>query len=314
MKKPILVFGEINLDIYINLEEPFVNATDSTFKSKTNIKTGGNTWNIAKTLALLGKETIFLCTSKKDPTILYLIDCEESSENLKIEWIDGINTISPIFYAVDACNGPVLRGIDIKPQESIKKSFRQFVEHIISKTSKLGNTYGVLASSIEPGILDFIIKSCHKNGIKLVGAVSSSPSAVSYLKYLSYLEILILNYEEAKLLSFTKSNQSNVEISLREFSRYTKYVILTNGDKGIKVFREGKVWLEHPAHKIKENFKNSLGAGDAFTSFLISSLSDNTITSHDLDFATFGASNTCQIESHIFNANQIINIKEKWKK
>ena len=314
MTNQILVFGEINLDIYIKFEEPFVNETDSTYKSLTNIKTGGNTWNIAKILAMLGKKTIFLCTSRKDPTILYLIDNEGFIENLKIEWIDGINTKPPIFCAVDASNGPVLRAIDIKPQEPVKKKHRQTVEQIISATSELGGTYGVLASSIESGILENIIKSCHKNRIKLVGAVSSSPSAVAYLKYLSYLEILILNYEEAELLSLTKFNHHNVEVCLKEFSLYTKYIVLTNGDKGVIIFKEGKVWLEYPAYEIKENFKNSLGAGDAFTSFLISSLSGNSITTQNVDFATFGASYTCQIESHILNKNQIKNIKAKWKK
>ena len=293
---------------------PFVKETDFTFKSETNIKTGGNTWNIAKTLAMLGKKTIFLCTSRKDPTISHLIDNEGLIENLKLEWIDGINTYPPIFCAVDSSIGPVLRSIDIKSQEPANESHKRIVKQIIYATSKLGETYGVLASSIEPDILETIVKSCQKNRIKLVGAVCSNPSAQAYLKYLSYLEILILNYEEAELLSLTKFNHSNVEICLKEFSKYTRYVVLTKGDKGVIVFKDGNIFLEQPAYEIKENFKNSLGAGDAFTSFLISSLSDNSIKTINIDFASFGASYICQADSHILNKNQIKNIKAKWKK
>lgn len=113
-------------------------------------------------------------------------------------------------------------------------------------------------------VLEKLSGYAQKKGIK----IAFNPSRYLALKGLSFLDgilkntnVLILNKEEAKLLSGAKDMNGAFE-TLKKHAKY--YVVITDGDKGSYCF-DGKSIIHAPARRdIK--IVETTGAGDAFAS------------------------------------------------
>lgn len=301
-KRGVLVFGEVNLDIYVRFSLDTTYVEQSAASADIEFELGGNTWNIAKTLQKLGRKVMFICTSSKDDISITLLKSRSDNYYPDIEFIPGIATLAPRFVAVDKAERPILRAIQLPNQTSPDQQQLKYLSDMLRKHRENGYGTVVLASSIETEILECIILESKKLNMQIVGAISSAPTVNRFAPALSYFDILILNLSEAQALtSVLGLNSGAAHEFAHVLSQYAKNSIVTMGADTLYAYSENGLKLDCTPPFLGKSFVNDLGAGDAFAAFLIDAFTrtGKWVSAETLAWATAGATLVCQNKKHI---------------
>lgn len=120
-----------------------------------------------------------------------------------------------------------------------------------------------------PVIMDKIIKT--KKKIAWNPGATQLKSGYSKLKkYLSHIEVLILNKDEAIELCLSAKKKGQIIKMLKIIHQWgPKKVVITDGEKGAWVYDGKKIYFDKPHHKKP---KDTTGAGDCFGSTFVTGL------------------------------------------
>ena len=141
-----------------------------------------------------------------------------------------------------------------------------------------------------------IVNFAQKKRIKValnpsIDQISLFRANISYRRFLKMVNLLILNREESLLLT-SKKKTGDVFKRLIEFSSQKTIIVITEGEKGSKVYSQGCIF-EIRAPKVKTLDKT--GAGDAFGSgFLVGLLRKNNIE-YAIKLATSNATSCIKV-------------------
>lgn len=161
------------------------------------------------------------------------------------------------------------------------------------------------SSKLTEKIIDF----AHKNNIKVAVNPGNSQLRLpqrTLKEILKKIDILVLNQEEAALLTKISYNQRN-EIFLKTDSICSGIVIMTMGENGIIVSDKEYIYRAVP-HKIKVIDKT--GAGDSFSSAFLSGL----IKKSNIEYAIqLGIANASKCLKRKGAKNGLLSKNEKFK-
>jgi sugar/nucleoside kinase (ribokinase family) len=182
-------------------------------------------------------------------------------------------------------------------------SFKNIIEKKIrSKWFYIAPLSGNSAKSI-----DKLISYANKNNIKIAlnpGNFQLSLKSI-LVKNLKKIDVLILNEEEASLLSGSIKEEEKIK-NINTF--FTGIIIITKGSKGVSVFSKNK---KYDAKTLKSKIVDKTGAGDSFGSGFISSIISNKNIEESIAFASANATSCIQKWGA---KNGLIKITDNYKK
>jgi len=120
----------------------------------------------------------------------------------------------------------------------------------------------------EPNVLKRILEFAEKKGISVSFNPGRSEIALGLKKlkpFLSKVEILLLNREEAGILT----KEKNVKKQLQALQKLVPLVVVTEGKNGASAF-DGSFYYRKPVYKVK--IADTTGAGDAFHSGFVAAI------------------------------------------
>jgi ribokinase len=269
---------------------------DKILIKELHFTTGGGGTNTAVSFSRFGLKTAYLGNLGKDENLKLILGM------LKKERVNFIGNITK-----DRNNLSII--LDSKKHDrtilAYKGASHDFRFSMINKrelctnwfyfSSMTGHAYKELEK-----LADF----ASKNNIKIVFNPSCylAEKGFKYLrKLLRKVNILILNYKEAQLISKKKKINELLKFFI-DVSIET--VVITGGDKGAYAY-DGKVYYYIKPHKIK--ILETTGAGDAFASGFIAGL----IKKNNIEFALqLGLANAESVISHYGAKNKLLRYSE----
>ncbi len=342
MTKKIITIGGATQDIFISYANPEMLHLETLQKKesflilkeghkveveKINYTTGGGATNSAVSFKRLGCDVSIICKVGSDDQGEFIIN------NLQNESIDtnmiikSSTTSTGSSFIVPSPSGDrsllayrgantTLEKIDIS-LDAINKADQLYITSLSGKSSQL---------------LLPIVKYAYEKNIPVAtnpGSSQLAAGAETLCKALPYIETLILNSDEAKILmnslietnkhlqkenSISKKDDSknktlpqllqspifyeNISFNIPNFfieilKRGPKTIVITNGAEGVYVAHKNSIYF-HPS--IKTSIANTLGAGDAFGSCFVASTTEGTA----LESAIFyGVINASSVISHL---------------
>ncbi len=257
-----LVVGSNVVDTRINVGSEYKNVhLGDKIKIKDNFETsiGGGGINVSTCLTRLGAKVLYLSKFSEESKDLVFKDLKRNN----IKYVD--TKISKIPSAKSII-------LDFK-EDRVIYSFRgqnPFLEIKDFDIEKINCKYAYFSSLGEKSFQTLIslASKLKKKGVKIAFNPSlyliKTEKVVNILKL---LDVLILNFEEAKELS----KQETVDNCLKELNKLVKLVVITDGDHGAYAYEKeennksiyNKIYFEK-ARKV--NVVDSTGAGDSFGS------------------------------------------------
>lgn len=137
--------------------------------------------------------------------------------------------------------------------------------------------------------------------------------AKTFIRFLSLIEILILNKDEAvELVKNDKPRTSKTKLDDSRFLLKTikdfgpRNVVITQGPRGAAAIDAKNRFYYEPAHSVSERIVDTVGAGDAFASGLVAGF----IRSHDFGKAlTLAIRNSAAVLYRVGAQNGLLKIK-----
>src|SRR6056297_2373532 len=260
----ILVIGDINLDIIVNLREKINFNTDS--QSKIFFQEGGSAANFSYWTAGLGQKVRLIAKTGRDLSADYLEDEFKKSE---VEFINLTSEKKDTGRIVILLNKTGQRtmltdrgaNITVNPMD-IRDEYFENIDHLhIGGYSFFGGT------NMEKTALK-IIERAKNLGISISFDPSSYSELKNYgpkkiLKQTQGLDFIFPNYEEGKILT----NQEKPEEIVKILMKYYKFVVLKLGDKGCYIKSEQIQKFVKQPHEATGG--DTTGAGDAFSAAFI---------------------------------------------
>jgi len=260
----ILVIGDINLDIIVNLREAINFNTDS--QSDIYFKGGGSAANFSYWLDYLNQKVRFIAKTGDDFIVDYL---KEEFANTDIDFKNLISKEKETGRIVVLLNKDgdrtmiTDRGANVKLKpDNIKEEFFSGINHL-----HLGG-YSFFGEKNMGNTALKIIETAKEKNI----SISFDPSSYSGLKEYGIQKILnqtegidlcFPNLEEGKILT----GQNTPKEIIRYLLNYYKNVILKVGKKGCLVGNKAEISFIQQKRKLAEG--DTTGAGDAFSAAFI---------------------------------------------
>ncbi|MCF8008230.1 MAG: carbohydrate kinase family protein [Halanaerobiales bacterium] len=261
----ILVFGDINLDIVVNLQEEINFDTDSS--SNISFKGGGSAANFSFWLNYLKEKVILVAKTGNDLAADYL---KKEFKNKDIKFINIVNIKKETGKVVVFLNSEGERTMltdrgansSLNPAD-IKKNYFDGIDHI-----HLGGYSFFGGKNMEKSALK-IIEIANKKNIE----ISFDPSSYSEIKKYGSQKILnqtkgikfcFPNLQEGRVLSGKERPKEIIEV----LNRYYQNVILTMGKDGCYISNSEQSMFIKQKLEIKK--ADTIGAGDAFAAGFIS--------------------------------------------
>lgn len=268
----VLVIGDINLDIIVNLREELNFDTDS--DSEINFRGGGSAANFAFWLDYLNTPVRFISKTGDDFISKFL------KKNIKKTNIDYINLKSSkesgrIIVLLNKEGARTMitdrkANTDFKT-EDIKAKYFEGISHLHIGAYSFFGGENMVDTALK------VIKEAKKRKISISFDPSSYSMIKSYgvkkiLKQTEDIDFCFPNLEEAKALT----NKTKPEKMVKKLLDNYKSVVLKYGKKGCYVGSSDNIEFIKQKEKIDNG--DTTGAGDAFTAAYISSyLKNNTL-------------------------------------
>ena len=288
IKKDIIVFGSLNMDLVVNTTK-FPNLGETIVCDKFYTSPGGKGGNQAVAAAWLASQEYkvkFIGRVGED------IFGQEILKNLKSENIDTS------FVKITKNISTGIASIFIMPSGENSVNAVYGANYEIDKSQindfeKISDNVGVLLlqQEIPDTTLKLILKSAHKKQIPVI--LDPAPYKENVIKFYKNINIITPNEIEASRISNTEVKDIP---SAKKAARFIRNlgcdnVIITLGAKGIWI--EGENISEH-VKSFKVNAKSSVAAGDAFNGALGYGIvkNNNLLDSIELAIATSSMSVT----------------------
>jgi sugar/nucleoside kinase (ribokinase family) len=278
--KKIITFGSATWDIYIDPKQKIIlphkeciskKVLAFNLGSKINLKTtdfsiGGGGINAAVTFKRQGLDVSYMGCVGEDVLGSQIINKLKKIgiKTRLIQRTDKMGTNCSIIFNNKALDRTIM-------------VYRGASECLSFKKTKADWFYLAPLSGKSAKQTEEIVDYAKKNNIKVAFNPGNSQLTLSkkkILNILSYVDVLILNNEEASVL--TKTEYTKEKEIIKEIQKiFNGIAVITKGKKGVTVITENKIYKEK-ALKVKTI--DQTGAGDAFGSAFISSLiKDNDI-------------------------------------
>ncbi|SRR6056297_905282 len=312
----VITFGSATKDYFLTLKEGTYNikknrdsitGEDLVFPlgSKIEIKklfgfTGGGGTNSAVTFSKQGLKTAYVGSVGKDESGREIIEGLKNN-NVSINFINKVDDLKTAYSAV----------LSIPQEERTILIYRGACHYMKEEDiawDKIKNTkwfYLAPISEKSAELTEPIINFAKKNNIKVAANLSKDQIDLGLDKLkpiLSPLKALLLNEEEAVLLSGLKDNEK----AIKKLVKYINgVVVITKGEKGVIAGDKNKIWKAGtPDTEVVEK----TGAGDSFGSGFITGL----IKGKDIEFSIqLGTANASSCIKERGTKNGLLN-KDDW--
>ncbi|MBW2966422.1 carbohydrate kinase family protein [Candidatus Woesearchaeota archaeon] len=269
--------------------------------NKIHYDIGGGGTNTAVSFSRLGNKVAYLSKLGED-------NCKKILDLLKKEKIDFIGKVGKEFNGFSA----ILDSKEHHRTIFTYKGSNDFLGKNDLDLKKLNTKWFYFSSMLGKSFKtqQFLASYAHKNKIKIAYNPSEyqAKKGIKYLKkILKYTTILILNLEEAQLLSRKKNL---IDVIKKLNAAGPKIVCITNASKPVFVY-DGNTNLLYSAmpHDIK--VAETTGAGDAFaSSFVAGIIKTNSIESS----IKLAITNSESVIQHIGAKNKLLTLNEAKKK
>jgi sugar/nucleoside kinase (ribokinase family) len=306
MKKKISLVGTATIDLIVKSQEISIHQEHEALKLGAKLEVdlailsfGGGAMNVAASLSSWGlRPRVFVSLGKDEIGEIIFHKLKKMKIGTKVFWRQGH---SPLSIVVLSPSGErtilVYRGVS-----------GYFTKKDLSRIPKNQDLYYVGTGQIKAKDLYLFLKRVKKNGNFIV----VNPSKIFYAdpnlkKTLAYIDFLILNEEEFKLL------QKNLGFeNIKEISSYNPSLtlIITRGEKNGYVFYQEKIYSfkPYPIDKVIDK----TGAGDAFISgFIYALLSSKEINIDSINLGvSLGSYNAVSVIQKFGAQNGILKFKE----
>lgn len=247
----IVIIGSSNVD-YLGVSFNKLIEKDSNI-GKISVSSGGVGRNICENLLRLGEDVTFFTAIGNDMAGEKI---EKELKDLKCKIIKPLTTKQTASYLAihDKTGDMALALCDTSIIEDLSNELFEHYKDIINDAEIL-----IFDGNLTPQTLKYLFNT-FTNKI-IVDGISTS-KVVKFKDYLSKIYVLKVNtYEYKEIRPFIKENN------------FPQFLIVTNGKESIKcITKDNEYTIEiEPVEKIV----NATGAGDAFISGVISSLSHN---------------------------------------
>lgn len=247
----IVIIGSSNVD-YLGVSFNKLIEKDSNI-GKISVSSGGVGRNICENLLRLGEDVTFFTAIGNDMAGEKI---EKELKDLKCKIIKPLTTKQTASYLAihDETGDMALALCDTSIIEDLSNELFEHYKDIINDAEIL-----IFDGNLTPQTLKYLFNT-FTNKI-IVDGISTS-KVVKFKDYLSKIYVLKVNtYEYEEIRPFIKENN------------FPQFLIVTNGKESIKcITKDNEYTIEiEPVEKIV----NATGAGDAFISGVISSLSHN---------------------------------------
>ena len=247
----IVIIGSSNVD-YLGVSFNKLIEKDSNI-GKISVSSGGVGRNICENLLRLGEDVTFFTAIGNDMAGEKI---EKELKDLKCKIIKPLTTKQTASYLAihDETGDMALALCDTSIIEDLSNELFEHYKDIINDAEIL-----IFDGNLTPQTLKYLFNT-FTNKI-IVDGISTS-KVVKFKDYLSKIYVLKVNtYEYEEIRPFIKENN------------FPQFLIVTNGKESIKCITKDKEYTIEiePVEKIV----NATGAGDAFISGVISSLSHN---------------------------------------
>ena len=247
----IVIIGSSNVD-YLGVSFNKLIEKDSNI-GKISVSSGGVGRNICENLLRLGEDVTFFTAIGNDMAGEKI---EKELKDLKCKIIKPLTTKQTASYLAihDETGDMALALCDTSIIEDLSNELFEHYKDIINDAEIL-----IFDGNLTPQTLKYLFNT-FTNKI-IVDGISTS-KVVKFKDYLSKIYVLKVNtYESKEIRPFIKENN------------FPQFLIVTNGKESIKcITKDNEYTIEiEPVEKIV----NATGAGDAFISGVISSLSHN---------------------------------------
>ncbi len=292
MKYDIITIGGMNCDLFIlgkKSEKKHNNHLDLCFHEgqkvlvdNIHLTTGGGALNSAIAFSRLGLSTASIsCLGKDENAQTILKDLKKENIEFLGKQKTGITGCSIILTGKQDRTILVYKGMN---------DYLDIKDIQLSKINSLWLYCSTLhGKSFETG--KKLVSYAKSKGIKVAANLSQYTASLGINRlssFLKNLDLLILNREEAELLSQKKDLS---QISKTILSYLQGILIITDGANNVHAFNNTK----HIIHIIKNQHpKNATGAGDAFASGVIYALIKNKDLKTALIFGTKEANSVLQ--------------------
>jgi len=266
----ILVLGDINLDIIVNLREEINFNTDS--ESEIHFKGGGSAANFSYWLDYLNHQVRFVAKTGNDFIVSYLKD---QFKNTKIDFINLVSenkdTGRIVILLSETGDRTMItdRGanIELSPEDITKDYFKGVGHFHLGAYSFFGG------KNMEETAVK-IIKKAKENNINISFDPSSYSGLKNYgpqkiLKQTKGIDFCFPNLDEGRALT----NEESPEAILNELLKYYKNVVLKLGKEGCYIGNQEGIKKVNQKRKLAEG--DTTGAGDAFSAAFIADYLNN---------------------------------------
>lgn len=261
----VIIVGAATRDIFIE-----VNSTKNSFIhpgakidiEKPFIQTGGGATNTSVGFSRLGLKVATVCkVGHDDPGHLIKRNLENEKVNTKFVIEDkNIGTALSLIFSSPNTDRTVFVYRGASDEINLKD-----IKLNLLKTKWLHIT-ALKDNSIK--ILKPLLDYAVKNKIKI--SINPGSQELEIKSLFKYIDVLLLNKEEAEKLSGTKDNINGMIKYLMLLG--PKTIVITGGENRAFVYSNNQIYSAVPP---KVKIKNTLGAGDAFCSGFVSALIKN---------------------------------------
>ena len=290
MRYPILVIGDMILDVYVKgtVERISPEAPIPILNKIGDEKfVPGGACNVAMNIRASGKDTDIIGLVGKDPygkKLLSLLQ-KENINNMNV-FVQDIKTTTKIRFLSDR-NQQLLR-MDIENVKAMVESLD--LEEIIEIIKRKISGYSIIVISdyckgfLTNVLTQAIIFEARKNGIKVLIDVKSS-------NYKKYLGAWLLKPNRNELKAITKM-PADTDEEIISASRYllsecnSEYVLTTCGDKGMVLVNRDTA---NKMNTVGKDVYDVTGAGDTVIAYLASGLVEGKSVIESMEMANYAA-------------------------
>ncbi|MFP4522932.1 MAG: PfkB family carbohydrate kinase [Candidatus Nanoarchaeia archaeon] len=285
MNFDIITLGSATVDVFASSESQLIKLVsshseedfiafrsgDKILVSDLKITTGGGGTNTAVSFSRLGLKTGFCGVVGKDIYAKQILDELSQEEVTFLGTQLGKSGYSVIFDSVE--HDRVIL--------AFKGSNNSLSFEAIKSTIEQVQTKWVYSSSVLDESFSSAVTICSllkKKGARIAWNPSLYQTKLGprvLQPFLSLLDVLILNKEEAKAFLQTNKEDEQISALLKRLQKHTSatYIIITDGKKGAFCSYNNNLYFISPSPNIE--VKETTGAGDAFASGFVTGLSKN---------------------------------------